>query len=227
MLKDLRSKLFQTAQSILRSQDRIPITWLKVDRGFSALAKSTPYITLEEAQRVLAESELNDDFVKAVECLHQQNVIVHFNEDEQANDLVVLDPNWLVQCLSKVITVPQPGKWTGDQAEVWNNLTSKGVLTLRHLLTKVLPDDEKQSQNLIRIMELAGLICRWNEKTFLVPSMVQSKMAKEDIERSIEELLLPSLYVNFKAGNVPIGLFTRFQVEFIRWCKNNVSKYPY
>ena len=76
-------------------------------------------------------------------------------------------------------------------------------------------------------MDLAGLICEWEEKTFLVPSMVQSKMGKEDIERSIEESLLPLLYVNFKAGNVPIGLFTRFQVEFIRWCKNNVSKYPY
>ena len=107
MLEHLRSKLFKTAQSILRSQDKIPITWLNLERGFSVCAMSDPYITWEIAQRVGAASEVNDDFVKAVECLHQQNVIVNFNEDNQASNLIVLDPNWLVQRLSKVITVPR------------------------------------------------------------------------------------------------------------------------
>ena len=206
----------------MRSQDRIPITWLKLERGFSVCAKLDPYITWKDAQLVGAESEV-DDFVAAVECLHQQNVIVHFNKDSQTSNLIVLDPNWLVKCLSKVITVPGHGKWTGDHAEVWNTLTSKGILTLQHLLTEVLPGHEKESQNLIRIMELAGLICNWNDEIYFLPAMVQSKRKRKDIERWIQKLLLPSLYVNFKAGTVPIGLFTRFQVEFIRWCRKSVS----
>ena len=179
------------------------------------------YTTWEDAQHLKEKSEVGD-FEKAVECLHQQNVIVHFKEDKQASDLVVLDPNWLVQCLSKVITVPQPGNWAGHQAVVWNNLTTKGTLTLQHLLTKVLPDHEKESQNLIRIMELTGLICNWNDEIYLVPAMVKSKMTRKDIERCLKKLLLPSLYVNFESGHIPIGLFTRFQVEFIGWCKGCV-----
>lgn len=92
MLEDLRSKLFQTAQSILRSQDKIPITWLDLERGFSVCAKLDQYIRWKVAQRVGTESEVNDDFITAVECLHQLNVIVHFNEDNQASNLIVLNP---------------------------------------------------------------------------------------------------------------------------------------
>ena len=181
MLEHLRSKLFKTAQSILRSQDKIPITWLNLERGFSVCAMSDPYITWEIAQRVGAASEVNDDFVKAVECLHQQNVIVYFNEDNQASNLIVLDPNWLVQRLSKVITVPRHEV----HAAVWNNLTSKGTLTLQDLLTKVLPGHEKESHILIRIMELTGLICNWNDEIYLVPAMVGSKIKRKDIEKWI------------------------------------------
>lgn len=99
---------------------------------------------------------------------------------------------WLywIQHLSKVITVPRHEV----HAVVWNNLTSKGTLTLPDLLTKVLPaGHEKESHILIRTMKLTGLICIWDDEIYLVPAMVGSKIKRKDIAKWITKLLLPSL----------------------------------
>ena len=217
-LQNLREKIFETSQEILKAQDKFPINWLRLERGLVTVMESERYITWQDVEELGRESGVNENLAAAVESLHQQNVVVHFRDDEKARNLVVLDPQWLVKLFTSIITIPPTHKQSPKRAELWKCLTDRGEL-LSDFLDIVLVDHTKHLQALTRMMERVSLICRWNEKSWLVPSMAKSKKARRDVQELLKACSLPPLYVVVQGGYLPLGLFTRLQVYFIRLYK--------
>ena len=99
-----------------------------------------------------------------------------------------------------------PGR-KAPQKNVWNSL---------------IPETETH-ESLLEIMEKFSLLCPWpssqdsGNKHYLVPSMMQTHPPKM-INDLVESAKLLSLFLKFDAGQVLLGLFPRFVLEFFLWC---------
>ena len=67
------------------------------------------WITTEHAKQIACDfCQIHDDvaFKTAVDVLHDQRILIHFDNSEEFNKLVVLDlQSWLIDIMKKVITV--------------------------------------------------------------------------------------------------------------------------
>ena len=91
---------------MLKSQDKFPINWLRLERTLTTVMESEAYITFEEVEELGREFDVGKHLAGAIESLLQQNVVIHFRGDEKLYNLVVLAPHWLVQLFTRIITVP-------------------------------------------------------------------------------------------------------------------------
>ena len=216
----LREKIFETAQEILKAQERTPVSWLELERAFSdRLMKSedNPCITLDEAKKLAEEFGVKETFFQAMEFFHEENILAHFGGHQPSSDVVVLDPAWLVKILTRVITVPPDPNSGGAVKSAWNDLETKGVLHSESL--PVLMEGHGQKEALMNMMVRASLICHWKEDTYIAPNMVTERMDEQQIQTVLSNCLKPSLYIDFRGDCIPLGFYTRFLLEFIKWAK--------
>ena len=71
------------------------------------------------------------------------------------------------------------------------------------------------------MMVNAGLICKRQGDTYLVPSMVTKRKEKSEIDKELDLCLKPSLYLDFKEETIPLAFYTRFQVELLKAADEN------
>ena len=228
-IRELRAKIFETAQKILKAQEETPINWLRLERALSTVIESgkRPYITHKKARELGEDCEVVDKFSDAMKCFNEESIVVHFESDQADSNLVVLDPSWLVKLFTKVITVPPSRDCSGNRTAIWNDLEDNGKLDLK-LLPAPLEEHRDQKEALIKMMERANLICHWEDDLYLVPSMVRSKIESNDIQSRFYRFLQSSLYIAFESGYIPLGLFPRIQVKCLEWSRdaNGVTEMP-
>ncbi len=223
----LRSEILAVAKELPHVNEEIPLKWLKFEKELQAKIKEGyKWISLEEARQIATEvcqiSE-EEEFMTLVRLLHDQRIIIHFDDSPNLNKMVVLDIQWLVDVFKKVIAI-EPYKGKGKQyKDLWLKLEKTGILDEK-LLEHVwgpLYDQKETSKSLIEIMEKFSLLCSWpfsyGRKQYLVPSMLMSHPA-EDIIRLVKSSHVPSLYLTFNSSQVPIGLFPRMVLQFYQWC---------
>ena len=137
---------------------------------------------------------------------------------------MILDPQWLIDVLKKVITVKSYEHSDENVEELWVKLEKTGILDKRLLYHAWRPLFESQvtCQSLIAIMERFSLLCSWppldTNKQYLVPSMLMSPPT-EDVLELLASVQIPSLFVRFESGRVPPGLFSRLILKVYKWCK--------
>ena len=218
----LRAKIFEAAQKILKAQDETPINWLRLERALSTVIESEkqPYIKFEKVREIGEVCEVVDKFSDAMKSFNEESIVVHFEGDKAENDLVVLDPSWLVELFTKIITVPPSKDCPGKRAAMWNDLEDNGKLDFT-LLPAALEEHRDQKEALVKMMERTNLICYWKDNLYLVPSMVSSKIEKEQIRNRFNKFLKSSLYVVFESGYIPLGLFPRIQGKCFEWSRDN------
>ena len=226
-LEALRTKIFQTAQDILKAQEKTPVSWLMLERAFDTVRRSEdvkhhPYITLDEARELdEKESKVIETFSEAMKFLHDENIVVHFHDDPALRDLVVLDAAWLVKLFTEVLTVAPDWSCPTAHSLAWKNLTEKGVLSFENLPNPLVKQSQKKA--LKDMMVRVGLISHWRKDVYLVPSMVTRRREESDIHKMLSSCLQPSLYINFCGDTIPLGVFTRFLVELFKWARGEVE----
>ena len=159
--------------------------------------------------------------------LHDQRVLIHFDDTPELNKIVILDPQWLVDVFKKVITIPPFKKSKREHREQWKKLEEKGILEkklLNDLWDPLFDSRENFDVNsLINMMEKFGLLCPWpssdqcgSPSEYLVPSMLMSP--PKNVTNLFSSAGIPSLFVKFKSGQLPIGLFPRLVLMVMQWC---------
>ena len=211
----LRETIFFTCQDILRKKNEIPINWLRLEMYLAFIMKSKPYITYEELEELGKSVRVNETLPQAVRFLHEQNVVFHFPDSGSASSLVVLNLEWLMKTFTSVINVPPNSEKSPNIRKFWKCLSDRGQLS-KKLLRHLLKDHGKHVEALIGMMEMVNLICRWDDEIWLVPSMAIPKRRKEELGKLLKACCLPSLYLEFDGGYIPLGLFTRLQVILFR-----------
>ena len=223
-LEALRTKIFETAQDILKAQEETPVSWLMLERALDTVRRSEdvkdhPYITLDETRELDKEqSKVIETFSEAMKFLHDENIIVHFHDDPALKNLVVLDAAWLVKLFTEVLTVAPHRSSPTPLSLAWKDLTEKGVLSFEKL-----PNPLVKKKALKDMMVRVGLISHWRKDVYLVPSMVTRRREESDIHKMLSSCLQPSLYINFCGDSIPLGVFTRFLVELFKWARGEVE----
>ena len=70
------------------------------------------------------------EFTTLLNFLHDQRILIHFDSSPLLNNMVILDPQWLVDLFTSVITV-KPGPYEGKETELWSKLQTDFIRCLR------------------------------------------------------------------------------------------------
>jgi len=222
----LREEVLAVANALPHVNEVIPIKWLRYEKCLQTLKNKRHHcISLAHAKRVASkECIINKDseIVTLLDFLHDLRLLIHFDDTPELDDLVVLDPQWLIDVFKKVITV-RPYHWTEKKyVDLWCKLEREGILEeklLKHVWSSLIPQTET-CESLIAIMEKFSLLCPWPlqkgvscSKQYLVPSMLKSHPPKA-ISDLVASAQIPSLFLKFETGQVPAGFFPRLVLEF-------------
>ena len=231
-VKRLRENILAVAMELPQTKESIPIKWLKYEEALHReLDKGHKCMTIEHAKRIASEvCKIHDDqeFVTVLDFLHDQRILVHFDDTVELNKLVVLDPQWLIDVFKAVITVKRYDQQERGLNDLWLKLEREGILEeklLRHAWDQIVKEHQT-FESLIALMERFSLLCSWpssNEpcsKEYLVPSMLRWYPPQE-ITKLTTSATLPSLFVKFESGEVPSNLFPRLVVKFLQWGRND------
>ncbi|CAB4022353.1 Hypothetical predicted protein [Paramuricea clavata] len=206
-----RRKLFDLSNAVLNQEILMPVKWLNFEVALSQkLSPDCKYIPFDEAKRVAQACGVGE-FDQAITFLHRQGVVVHHSGSSK----VVLDPHWLMNRFTKVISMP--GKLDALSRHALDVFKQKGILFREYLET--LQDAELLNE----LMQKFNLICSCQhdgEAAFYVPSVAPTMKPGKELEASKKQINVPSLFVTFPRQLVPISLFTKLQVKLIsEWKK--------
>ncbi|CAB4030692.1 5 -methylthioadenosine S-adenosylhomocysteine nucleosidase-like isoform X16 [Paramuricea clavata] len=206
-VQKLRRKLFDLSNAVLNQEILMPVKWLDFEVALSLkLSPDCKYIPVDEAKQE-AEACGVGEFDHAIKFLHRQGVVVHHSGSRK----VVLDPHWLMNRFTKVISMP--GKLDALARHPRDMLWRKGILFREYLQTL------EDAELLEELMQKFNLICSCQhdgKAAFYVPSVAPAMIPGKELEASN----VPSLFVTFPRKHVPMGLFTKLQVRFIsEWRK--------
>lgn len=228
----LRKELVSVAKELPLTHDTIPIKWLEFEKKLQVARREHKCISLEEAKEIAKACDINED--KEIETLmgylHDLRSLIHFDDNADLNDLVVLDPQWLVDVFKKVITVKPYDPYDRKEKKflpLWCKLEEEGILDeelLAHVWGSLFDkEDEQTFQILIEIMKKFSFLCPWplcgKNKSYLVPSMLRSHPPEEAL-KLVRTAKVPPLFVKFLNGQVPPDLFPRLVVQFCKWVKD-------
>ena len=227
----LRKEVLDIAKKLPQMKEVIPIKWLRFEKALREMVKDgTKWIHVENAKRIALEVcgiSIEEQFLTMLNLLHDQRVLIHFDDTPELNKIVILDPQWLVDVFKKVITIPPFKKSKREHREQWKKLEEKGILEkklLNDLWDPLFDTRENFDVNsLINMMEKFGLLCPWpssdqcgSPSEYLVPSMLMSP--PKNVTDLFSSAGIPSLFVKFKSGQLPIGLFPRLVLMVMQWC---------
>ena len=224
----LRKCILNVIEELPHRNEYIPIKWLRYEKALNVvLNEGHKRITFEHAKRIAHEvCQIHDhqEFLTVLDFLHDQRIIIHFDDTDELNELVVLDPQWLIDVFKKVITVKRFDRIERGFKHLWLKLEREGILEenlLKHMWGS-LAEEHQTFESLIAIMEKFSLLCPWSSpdepfsRKYLVPSMLRWYPPQE-ITKLITSTRLPSLFVKFESGHSPSNLFPRLVVQFLQW----------
>ena len=225
----LRQQVLAVAKELPQMKEAIPIKWLRYEKALQVLKEEgNQWISLERAKEIAFEvCKISDDqeILTLLNFLHDQRILIHFDDTPDLNKLVVLDAQWLIDVFKKVITIRQYDHEERDFKDLWRKLEKTGILEeklLEHAWGALL-EQEETSQSLIAIMEKFSLMCPWPSsdascgKQYLVPSMLMSH-PPQGIMNLLESAQIPSLFLKFESRQIPPSLFPRLVLQFFQWC---------
>ncbi len=225
----LRKEVLNVAKQLPQMNEVFPIKWLKYEKALQRkLEDGLKWISLDDARKI-ADEECGisgAQFQALLNLLHDQRILIHFEDTPELNRMVILDPQWLVDVFKKVIASKPSEKKGTTFEELWLKLETTGILEeklLQHVWSSLF-DSEETSHSLVALMEKFCLICPWpsaaeskSHNEYLVPSMLFFP-PKEDVTKLIASAGIPSLFVKFKSGQIPPGMYSRLVLMVYQWC---------
>ena len=217
-IRKLRELLYELTTSILKKQPPMPVRWLKFEGVLSnmMLKEGKMHISIEEAREAAKLCKI-DNADAALKFLHHQAIVVHHSE----SPVVVLSPPWLMNLFTEIITVPL--KEIPKDAPLYDLLARKGILMQHYIQRNV---DGKLLEDL---MKQFSLICPWDYEgkcAYIVPSVAPLMEKGEDVQELLKKSLIIPGFIHFNWSYVPLGYYTRFQIQMIELCRNDLLRIP-
>ena len=233
----LRTELLKLAEEMPHTlpllKNRIPLQWHRVEKELSETTwQKKNYITKKTFQQKIVSKFCNfrkeDDIDGLIRFLVHRGSIVYHEPTNDEDGLVFLDPQWLINMITKIINVNPLHKEPKAFLPYCKLLQTKGILhkkLLYYRFQNLGLDPVKDS--FISLMQRFNLICMLpsndpQDPLILVPCMLTSKGKEENQEDEMKRTCCAPLYFKFEGTNyVPGGLFCRLVVLFGKWLSIN------
>ena len=218
-IRRLRLKLYELCKSILEYQVPMPVQWLQLEvaLGEMLIDKGLTHIPIEDCRRVAQSCDVVN-IEAAITFLHHRGIIVHHSESK----VVVLDPPWLMNLFTKVITIPDVEDCLPIHAKTYKLLLTKGILmeeNLRKIINGELLED---------LMKQFSLICpsTYNgQSAYIVPSLAPLMKKGVSVEEKLSNSEIVPVFVHFENWRyVPPGFFTRLQTTMVNSCRKELDE---
>ena len=222
----LRQEVLAVAKELPQMKEYIPIKWRHYEKTLQVMKEEGHHwISLGRAKEIafkVCKIDDEEEMLTLLNFLHDQRILIHFDDTPELNKLVVLDPQWLIDVFKNVITVKQYDHEEREFKDLWRKLEKTGILEQK-LLEHLWSDQKETSESLVAIMEKFSLMCLLpspdasSSKQYLVPSMLMS-LPPHSIMKILESAPIPSLFLKFESCQIPPSLFPRLVLQCYQWC---------
>ncbi|KAJ7388269.1 hypothetical protein OS493_038866 [Desmophyllum pertusum] len=226
---DLRKHIIALANELPHVKKKIPLSWLRVEKEIDKKSSQgenyvTKHIFKDQIAKQFCQFDSEGDFEELLHFLHARGTIVYHDCTNDEDGLVVMNPQWLVNILCRIITATIPNEFRYQ--DLYCQLRDHGILA-EELIDEACKKLELEhiKEQLISIMKKFNLICQWRRKPdgklhYYVPCMLTTK---KDV-KSIDKSSIPApVYLTFNTKYVPSGLFSRLVVLFWEWASEMSS----
>ncbi|XP_072022457.1 cyclic GMP-binding protein C-like [Amphiura filiformis] len=236
-LSSLRKHIVSVASQETYMGEKIPLKWLTFEKSVAeAIKEGKHFMELNEVQSMSNEHGIQADALfTMLNFYHDLGTIIYLGGDDNTNsnlqDMVILDPQWLIDIFKRIITVLPYQKRRATLRKEWRILEKEGVLA-DSLINCMWDDLLPQKKALIAIMEMFDLLCpqiaaKEGEAAcaYYVPACLQpcSDMMQPELSRNEKDIC--TFYIDFK-GFLPDGLFNRLLVHAARWSQQESGEKP-
>ncbi|XP_072031723.1 uncharacterized protein [Amphiura filiformis] len=216
----------------------IPLRWLKFEKSVAkAIKGGQHYMKLTEIQAMSRDLGIQSDteVFTMLHFYHDLGTIIYFGGDDNTNrylqDMVILDPQWLIDIFKRIITViPCQQQWATLKTK-WRRLKEEGILEdclIDHMWHDLLP----QKPALLSLMEMFDLLCPRIDATegnasqaYYVPACLQPCTDERMNQTLTGNRKNTTFYIDF-LGFLPDGLFYRLLVHAARWSQQQSGEEP-
>ena len=199
------SRLLAAIEHTVRAESyvhrRVPIAWYRTyDELQRVLAEGRPTVSFAETVQLASRSGMPADPRNSVEkeaqallrFLHELGILMYFNEPG-LDDIVVLDPQWLVTAATKMICefsihkLPEHTQAQKTMPQHWNALARKAELNVELLSVFWREHGASAQQQLLRLMVKFGLAMPMRQSgVFLLPALLKnSEGAQQQLYESV------------------------------------------
>ena len=182
---NLRRQILKMASKMPHTEKEIPLKWLYIESKIEEKAQSGEkyiskrFLTEEISQNVCQIQDVND-VEQILHFLHDRGSIIYHEDANNQDGLVILDPQWFINSLCKIITLLPNGEGKIAIRNHRKQLREKGILTqelLDHSCRELGLDEIEQP--LVSLMKKFNLLfpcpVKENHPMYLVPCMLKTK----------------------------------------------------
>jgi len=195
-----KSELAEVAAGLPLMGQEWPASWLAAVNEIRSKSKS--YISPKQLYKLMKKYKLEETSAKVLaQWMHELGEILYFTEDSELNSMVILDPQWVTEVISKVL----------ESEEV---IKKKGVFTHKHMNECWSDIDQNVREYFLRLMERFDLSYRTLENREI--SLVVERLPLDPPDYKWkwnaikEEERCKEVSMKFKLSNVPAGIPTWF-----------------
>eukprot|EP00300_Choanocystis_sp_HF-7_P014048 c18549_g1_i1.p1 GENE.c18549_g1_i1~~c18549_g1_i1.p1 ORF type:complete len:999 (+),score=240.54 c18549_g1_i1:66-2999(+) len=247
--------LVQTIEIVTRAEEylnkKVPFAWLKLIDSIGRIKSAQPILSLNDLQKLAVSCglptrfRLREEVRLVLQYLNQLGIVMWFDEPA-LDDLVILDPMWLIVAATKIISKLDM-HFTPEMEQArklfvpWRLLTTEAVLdaSILQVLWAAYPEATRQS--LIHLLCRYGLAVPLLNGQYLVPALLRPSLAPTD------ELRAPVLVCHIafsvsllndgqpdtaavrarkqlREGFLPTGLFVRLLGKSVGWSQSTTMQ---
>jgi small GTP-binding protein len=199
-IAEFTEELTRTATGLRLMGEEWPAAWL--DAANETRGRKEHYISPKELYKLMGKHKVTAESADVLaQWLHELGDILYFKEDEELNDLVILNPQWVTEAISKVL----------ESEEV---IGKDGIFTQQHKDEVWSDIDENIQEHLLRLMERFDLSYRTLENREISLVVERLPLDPPDYGQRWNGIKkkegCKEISMKFALGSVPAGIPTWF-----------------
>ncbi|MEH2231546.1 MAG: COR domain-containing protein [Nostoc sp.] len=199
-VEELRQAIAEAAAKLPLMGEIWPTTWLNAANAIRIQPKKQ--ITPQQLWDIMAESQVADISKEVLaRWLHELGEILHFQDNEELNDTVILKPQWVTEYISKVL----------ESEDVINR---KGIFTRQEMNQLWRDLEPSMREHFLRLMERFDLSCRTQENRDLSLVVERLPLDPPNYEQKWQQIKQTGecneISMKFQLNTIPAGIPTWF-----------------
>ncbi len=242
--KRVREEISDITQSKLKKDT--PLSWIlfrKLFQLFPQASQNTNIISLDDVHVLARLAKVQSRDVQYVlRFYHELGVLLYYPNIKGLEQKVILNPQWFVECLGKILSLPGAAEERYEDKVEWKLFRTKGIL-VQSLYTSVWRECQgvqpEEFMELLIHFQLAVQVkvepqvyFDEDSKKFFVPSVLLYYSPANDhipghsfpFAANNSTIVAAPLHVTFHAGFVIPGFFTRFATAVLKDRDNTIRK---